>query len=447
MASVASAVWEEVTRRLRKEISEEDFETWFDSVNLIAVGDASATIHVPSGYRRDVIRDTYGGAIRNVFSGIFGKEVSVEFRVAGQTALGLEPAPNDSYSEGRLDEEIGVPLNFKYTFDTFIVGESNRLTHAAALSVANAPAKTYNPLFIYGGVGLGKTHVMQAIGHHIISKYPGTRVLYCPAESFVNEFIESIQQNKRCRFQRKFRNVDVLLIDDIHFLVGKESTQEEFFHTFNALHNRHKQIVVSSDRSPKDIPTIEDRLRSRFTWGLITDIQYPDLETRAAILGKKCEQEMIDLPEEVILFIAQRIKYSIRELEGALIKIAAQARYTNTKPTLELASKVLGKLSLLGEGEVSVERIQKKIAEHFRIKTSDILGRDRSRSVTFPRQIAMYLCRELTRHSYPEIAAFFGRRDHTTVIHSYKKIDKEIERDEDFHRFVDRLRMTIVQPE
>lgn len=447
MMSNSGTIWQEAEEKLREEISREDFETWFDCVKMVSVDDRTVTIQVPSVYRMNVIRETYGNEVRQVFGELCGSEVAVEYQVVGQ------PKPDDKsrvvelHDDGDAVNEISCPLSSRYTFDNFVVGESNRLTCAAALSVAKSPAKTYNPLFVYGGVGLGKTHVMQAIGNHIVAHQPGTRVVYCSAEDFVNEFIAAIQRNNRMSFQKKFRNVDVLLIDDIHFLVGKESTQEEFFHTFNALHNRHKQIVISSDRSPKDIPTIEDRLRSRFAWGLITDIQQPDVETRAAILGKKCRQEQLQIPEEVILFIAQRIKTSVRDLEGALIKVAAHAKFTDTKPTVETAAKVLGKLSLLDEREVTIERIQKKVSEHFRIKMSDLLGNDRSRSMAVPRQIAMYLCRTLTRHSYPEIGAYFGGKNHTTVIHSYKKIDQEVETDEQYRKLIDQLKMAIIQPD
>lgn len=449
MNTLPASVWQEATRRLRDEITEEDFETWFDSVQLVRLDGRAALLRVPSEYRGDVIRELYGEKVCGALRQVTGREVALHFEITSD-AHDLPNETSSSRSENASqssDDGVGCPLNFRYTFDTFIVGESNRLTHAAALSVAKAPGRTYNPLFVHGGVGLGKTHMIQAVGHYILAYHPGVRVAYIPAETFVGEFIESIQENRRSRFQRKYRNVDVLLIDDIHFLAGKESTQEEFFHTFNALHNQQKQIVLTSDRPPRDIPTLEDRLRSRFEWGLITDIQYPELETRTAILRKKCEMEGIELPEEVTLYIAERVRSSIRELEGALIKVAASAQWTNMTPTVEMAAQVLGRLSIQGKQDMSIERIQKKVADHFRVKTSDILGEDRSRSVTFPRQIAMYLSRELTRHSYPEIGAFFGGKDHTTVLHAYRRIETEITRDEDFRRFMERLKIAICQPD
>jgi chromosomal replication initiator protein len=442
-------VWQEAARRLREEISEEDFETWFDSVELVRLEGSTALFRVPSSYRGDVIRELYGEKVAGALGRITGRNLELDFQVnveQNDPPPAADRSPSGA-SSGISEDEVGCPLNFRYVFDSFVVGESNQLSHAAALSVAKTPGRTYNPLFVHGGVGLGKTHLIQAIGHFILSHHPSVRVAYIPAETFLSEFIESIQENRRGRFQKKYRNVDVLLIDDIHFLAGKESTQEEFFHTFNALHNQQKQIVLTSDRPPRDIPTLEDRLRSRFEWGLITDIQYPELETRTAILRKKCEMEGIDLPEEVTLYIAERIRYSIRELEGALIKVAASAQWTNTKPTVELAARVLGKLNLQGRREVSIERIQKKVADHFRIKTADILGDDRSRSVTFPRQIAMYLSREMTRHSYPEIGAFFGGKDHTTVLHAYRRIETQITREEDFRHFLERLKIEICQPD
>jgi len=448
MNTLTASVWQEAARRLREEISEEDFETWFDSVELVRLDGSSALLRVPSRYRGDVIRELYGERLSEVLGEVAGREVAVDFQVhsdsedPSETPRGRPVSQNSTLS----DDEVGCPLNFRYTFDTFVVGESNRLSHAAAFSVAKTPGRTYNPLFVHGGVGLGKTHMIQAIGHYILAHHPSVRVAYIPAETFLSEFIESIQENRRGRFQKKYRNVDVLLIDDIHFLAGKESTQEEFFHTFNALHNQHKQIVLTSDRPPRDIPTLEDRLRSRFEWGLITDIQYPELETRTAILRKKCETEGIDLPEEVTLFIAERVRSSIRELEGALIKVAASVQWTNTKPDVEMAARVLGKLNLQGKKEISIEKIQKKVADHFRIKTADILSSDRSRSVTFPRQIAMYLSRELTRHSYPEIGAFFGGKDHTTVLHAYRRIETQLTRDEDFRHFLERMKIEICEP-
>jgi len=447
MNTLIASVWQEAARRLREEITEEDFETWFDSVRLARLEEKSALLVVPSEYRGDVIRELYGDRLRDTLRHITGRDVNLQFDVSSdQTESHPEIAPaRPPAGLNSSEDEVGCPLNFRYTFDTFVVGESNRLTHAAALSVAKAPGRTYNPLFIHGGVGLGKTHVIQAVGHYILAHHSSVRVAYIPAETFVGEFIESIRENRRGRFQRRYRNVDVLLIDDIHFLAGKESTQEEFFHTFNALHNQHKQIVLTSDRPPRDIPTLEDRLRSRFEWGLITDIQYPELETRTAILRKKCEMEGIELPEEVTLYIAERVRSSIRELEGALIKVAASAQWTNTKATVEMAARTLGKLTIQDKQSISIERIQKKVADHFRVKTSDILGDDRSRSVTFPRQIAMYLSRELTRHSYPEIGAFFGGKDHTTVLHAYRRSETEITRDEDFRSFVERLKIAICQ--
>jgi chromosomal replication initiator protein len=449
MSTLPASVWQEATRRLREEITEEDFETWFDSVQLVRLDATSALLRVPSEYRGDIIRELYGERLCGTLRQITGREINLDFEITSEPG-NTPPAAFDRRSRDSVnlsEDEVGCPLNFRYTFDTFVIGESNRLAHAAALSVAKAPGRTYNPLFIHGGVGLGKTHVIQAVGHFILSHHPSVRVAYIPAETFVGEFIESIQENRRNRFQKKYRNVDVLLIDDIHFLAGKESTQEEFFHTFNALHNQQKQIVLTSDRPPRDIPTLEDRLRSRFEWGLITDIQYPELETRTAILRKKCELEGIELPEEVTLYIADRVRSSIRELEGALIKVAASAQWTDTTPTVEMAARALGKLSIHGRQEVSIERIQKKVADHFRIKTSDILGDDRSRSVTFPRQIAMYLSRQLTRHSYPEIGAFFGGKDHTTVLHAYRRIETELTRDEDFRSFIERLKIAVCQPD
>lgn len=312
-------------------------------------------------------------------------------------------------------------------------GTGNRFSHAASLAVAEAPAKAYNPLFIYGGVGLGKTHLMHAIGHYVLEHRPNAKVAYLSSEKFTNEFINSIRDNKTEEFRNRYRNVDVLLIDDIQFLAGKESTQEEFFHTFNALHEDNKQIVISSDRTPKEIPTLEDRLRSRFEWGLITDITPPDLETRIAILRKKCEEEKVEIPNEAMIYIANHIHTNIRELEGALTRVAAYSKLVNQPLTPEMVSEALKDLVTQSKSKkITITDIQEAVASFYDIQIESFASKKRTKSIAFPRQIAMYLARELTDYSLPKIGEVFGGRDHSTVIHAHEKISKMITEDERF---------------
>ncbi|RSK25435.1 chromosomal replication initiator protein DnaA, partial [Bacillus sp. HMF5848] len=326
-------------------------------------------------------------------------------------------------------------LNSKYTFDTFVIGQGNRFAHAASLAVAEAPAKAYNPLFIYGGVGLGKTHLMHAIGHYVLEHNPAAKVVYLSSEKFTNEFINSIRDNKTVDFRNKYRSVDVLLIDDIQFLAGKEQTQEEFFHTFNTLHEESKQIVISSDRPPKEIPTLEDRLRSRFEWGLITDITPPDLETRIAILRKKAKADGLDIPNEVMLYIANQIDSNIRELEGALIRVVAYSSLINKDINADLASDALKDIIPSSKPRViTIQDIQKVVSQHFNVKVEELKAKKRTRTIVEPRQVAMYLSRELTDASLPKIGEEFGGRDHTTVIHAHEKISKKLESDPNFQR-------------
>lgn len=346
-----------------------------------------------------------------------------------QETLPLEtfnpPGPQIKIPPAGTDDSL-VILNPKYIFETFVIGNSNRFAHAASLAVAEAPAQVYNPFFIYGGVGLGKTHLMHAIGHRILQNYPRIKVVYISSEKFTNELINSIRDGKPESFRQKYRNVDVLLVDDIQFLSKKEHTQEEFFHTFNTLHEANKQIIISSDRPPREIQTLEDRLRSRFEWGLITDIQPPDLETRIAILRKKAMIENLNIPNDVMVYIASRIDNNIRELEGALIRVMAYASLTNQTIDINLATEALKDLFPNGRPkQITMELIQEIVASYFKIKIEELLAKKRTRNVAYPRQIAMYLCRELTDTSLPRIGEMFGGRDHTTVIHAHDKITRE----------------------
>ncbi len=437
MAVKVSLNWDEVMDHLRTEVNDEDFEHWLSPLRLKACQPGLVTLSVPNTYYKDYLDNHYRDLLGEMVQRALGDDhririVSEDFPV--RTGRAERPAPrNDSY-------EWEYPLNKRYTFDTFVVGPNNTLAHAAAKAVAASPADAYNPLFIYGGTGLGKTHVMQAIGHYVLDHHHNMRVAFVPAEQFIHEFIESIKRNDQQGFKAKFRNVDVLLIDDVHFLAGREATQEEFFHTFNALHNAHKQIVISSDRPPKDIPTLESRLRSRFEWGLIVDISAPDLETRIAILRKKCEQEGLALPDDVINFIANKIKLSVRELESALVTILCyMSSYKGATLDVDVVAKLLGDLYHNDHRNISIDKIQKKVADHFRIKTADILGANRSRMYVVPRQVAMYLCKQLTSHSYPEIGTFFGKKDHTTVMHACKKVEQMMGENDEFKHAVERL--------
>lgn len=343
----------------------------------------------------------------------------------------MAASPKTTLSAQQISADESPILNPKYIFETFVIGNSNRFAHAASLAVAESPAEVYNPFFIYGGVGLGKTHLMHAIGHRIIKNHPQMRVMYISSEKFTNDLINSIRDNKPESFRQKYRNIDVLLVDDIQFLTKKERTQEEFFHTFNTLHEANKQIIISSDRPPREIQTLEDRLRSRFEWGLITDIQPPDLETRIAILRKKAMIENLNIPNDVMVYIASRIDNNIRELEGALIRIMAYASLNNQNITMDLATEALKDIFPNGRPkQITMELIQEIVSSYFKIKVDDLIAKKRTRNVTYPRQIAMYLCRELTDTSLPRIGEVFGGRDHTTVIHAHDKITRERNEDD-----------------
>jgi chromosomal replication initiator protein len=340
-------------------------------------------------------------------------------------------------------EPLELPLNAKYSFETFVVGSCNQFAHAASQAVAEQPAKTYNPLYIYGGVGLGKTHLMHAIGHSIKSRNRHLRLTYISSEKFMNELINAIRYDKTLNFREKYRSIDILLMDDIQFLAGKERTQEEFFHTFNALYDAQKQIVISSDCPPREIPTLEERLHSRFEWGLIADIQPPDLETKVAILKRKAEIEKIDLPDNVALFIASKIKSNIRELEGSLVRLVAYASLKGRELDVDLAQEVLKNIIEEDDRQVTIEVIQRTVADHYGLRVSDLKSKNNSRSVAVPRQVAMYLCKHMTKSSLPEIGREFGGKHHTTVIHSVNKITDLYETDPDFHRLINSLNATL----
>ena len=431
-------VWDKTKELLRDKINDQAFVTWFRPIKLEGISQNLMTLQVPDKFFQDWISDRYLDLIRDTASQVAGKKLDVVLSLNTNAVIPNTVSVSMPSKKGTPTmRELG--LNPKYAFENFIVGPSNRFSHAAALAVCESPAKTYNPFFIYGGVGLGKTHLMQAMGQYIIQRNPNMKVLYISSESFTNHLISSIQNRTTTKFRQIYRNVDILLIDDIHFIAGKEATQEEFFHTFNTLYDAHKQIVISSDRSPKDMPTMEDRLISRFEWGLITDVQLPDLETRIAILRKKVEKETILVPNDVTFLIAEKIKSNIRELEGALIRIVAYAKLIGAQITVPLVKEVLKDMFLEEDLRVGVDLIQKRVAEYFNIKLSDLKGRKRSKTIAYPRQVAMYLARELTDHSLPELGEFFGGRDHTTVLHAYEKIQQNVKTNKSVKELVNRL--------
>ncbi|NLY32341.1 MAG: chromosomal replication initiator protein DnaA [Firmicutes bacterium] len=412
-------IWKKTLEIIEQRISGPSFETWLKDTEALSLINDNLLVTVPTDFVKEWLENRYSPLICDVLEEVTGMRLHVTFTVG--TAAKMPPFSRD-------DEISSAQLNPKYTFESFVIGNSNRFAHAAALAVAEAPAKAYNPLFIYGGVGLGKTHLMHAIGHFVHRHYPHFKVVYLSTEKFTNEFINSIRDNRTVDFRNKYRTVDVLLIDDIQFLAGKESTQEEFFHTFNALHENNKQIIVSSDRQPREIPTLEDRLRSRFEWGLITDIQPPDLETRAAILRKKAEIEQINISNENILLIANKIVTNIRELEGALTRIKAYSSLTGHPIDEALIEKTLKDLLPSPDEEpISIAKIQRVVADYFNLSIEDMKAKKRTNAVAHPRQIAMYLCRELTDLSLPKIGEEFGGRDHTTVMNAQDKIRSSIE--------------------
>jgi len=388
---------------------------WLRRVQPLALHDSTVVLGVPDPFAKQILQERYSQKLEQVLSVTLGREVRL------QLVLSSPPEREEPSSAHQ-------PLNPRYTFDSFVVGPSNRLAHAACLAVAEAPARAYNPLFIYGGVGLGKTHLMHAIAHHILKHNSRSRVVYASSETFTNELINALRDKRVTEFRARYRHVDVLLIDDIQFIGGKETTQEEFFHTFNTLHEARKQIVLSSDRPPHEIATLEERLRSRFQWGLLSDIQPPDLETRIAILKKKALQEKIDLPDEVALFIARAITQNIRELEGALIRLVAYTSLHHLPLDESAARAALGHLIPQARRQLTPRQIREAVAEHYRIDPAEILARKRSHSVALPRQVAMYLTRELTELSLPRIGEEFGGRDHTTVLHACEKISREAKR-------------------
>ena len=434
MDSLIKDMWEKTLNITKGELTEVSFNTWIKSINPLSIEKDTLRLGVPNDFTKGILESRYKDLLVNAVKLVTSKKYSIEFIILSDDYDNNNQSINSQNEEPRTqvrNNESSGTLNPKYKFDSFVVGNSNRFAHAASLAVAESPAKAYNPLFIYGGVGLGKTHLMHAIGHYILEKNPKSKVVYVTSEKFMNELINSIRDDKNEEFRNKYRNVDVLLIDDIQFIANKERTQEEFFHTFNDLHQSNKQIILSSDRPPKEIPTLEERLRSRFEWGLTADIQAPDFETRIAILKKKAEVENLSIPNDVLLYIANRIKANIRELEGALIRIVAYSSLTNKEINVDLASEALKDIISSNEPKrITIDLIQEIVSNYFNLKVEDFKSQRRTRNVAYPRQIAMYLSRTLTDTSLPKIGEEFGGRDHSTVIHAFEKISVSLKDDE-----------------
>jgi chromosomal replication initiator protein len=433
-----SKLWDDTLTHLELNLSPQHFSTWIKPLKLVKIEQDIVYLEVPNRFVLDWVKENYSKLIQKNLSDLSAVSYRLHFNVSNQTIEEINKinsvveTPEVVATKKAIvnnTQSADLNLNRKYTFEEFVAGSSNQFAYAAAMAVANNPATTYNPLFIYGGVGLGKTHLVNAIGNAILKKSPQMRICYYTSEKFMNELINSLRYNRMDEFRNKFRSMDILLIDDIQFIAGKERTQEEFFHTFNALYESHKQIIVTSDKFPKDIPGLEERLRSRFEWGLIADIQAPDVETKLAILKMKAEQNRINLPEDVALFLANSICNNVRELEGYLIRIGAYASLTSVPVSLEMARDVLKDILIERNRELSVEEILKKVSLHFNIKVSDIKSAKRLKAVVLPRQIAMYISRQLTSSSYPEIGDRFGGKDHSTIIHAIRKIEKLMEED------------------
>lgn len=423
-------IWGNTLEHIKSVLTEASYRTWFKETSLIQLDNRLAVIKAETQFHKEWLEKNYSNLIQDSLYEIIGEKPDIQIIIDEDELEDTKTPVEKKTADAPPEVPNHKQLNMNNTFETFVIGSGNRFSHAASLAVAEAPAKAYNPLFIYGGVGLGKTHLMHAIGHYVLEHRPNAKVAYLSSEKFTNEFINSIRDNKTEAFRNKYRNVDVLLIDDIQFLAGKESTQEEFFHTFNALHEDNKQIVISSDRTPKEIPTLEDRLRSRFEWGLITDITPPDLETRIAILRRKCEEEKVEIPNEAMIYIANNIQTNIRELEGALTRVAAYSKLSNQPLTPDMVSEALKDIvSQNKPKKITIDNIQDAVAEYYGVQKEEFLSKKRTKSIAFPRHIAMYLARELTDNSLPKIGEVFGGRDHTTVIHAHEKISRLLNED------------------
>jgi len=452
----SATIWDQVLGRIEDQVGKHSFSTWFKPTTLLTDDGETLSIRVPnplfvewlpkhySVVLAEALRDVGRPDVRLVFVPEAAVAVHQETRAASIRTSPLREVPSSNDGPPANTQDDAVPqragsLIPRYTFDTFIVGPSNQFAHAACRAVAETPSRSYNPLFIHGGVGLGKTHLMHAIGHYVVQHHPGLVLTYISSERFMNEMINAVRFDRILDFRSRYRSVDVLLVDDIQFVSGKEGTQNEFFHTFNALHDAQKQIVISSDRPPHEIPALEERLRSRFEWGLIADIQAPDVETKAAILKRKAEEEGVPLANDIAMFMASRIKSNVRELEGSLIRLIAYSSLTSKPLTIELAQEVLRTVIDHDEKAITIEQIQKFVADYYHLKLHELKSRNNSKSVAMPRQVAMYLCKSLTHASLPEIGRSFGGKHHSTVIHSIKKVEEMRKKSGEFDKQVANL--------
>jgi len=434
-----ASIWDQILTQVETKVNRHSFYTWFKPTSFVADGGSSITVRVPNGLFKDWLTKHYSVVLSEALAEVRRPQAAIVFVAEGSLPVEVPEA----LAEPAVEPEAADPapttpggLNPRYTFDTFIVGPSNQFAHAACRAVAEAPSRSYNPLFIYGGVGLGKTHLMHAVGQYVLRHDVGLKLTYISSERFMNEMINAVRYDRILDFRERYRSVDVLLVDDIQFVSGKEGTQTEFFHTFNALYDAQKQIVLSSDRPPHEIPALEERLRSRFEWGLIADIQPPDLETKVAILKRKAEAEVVPLPDDVAMYIAGRIKSNIRELEGSLIRLIAYASLTGREISLELTQEVLKNVIEQDGRAVTIEIIQKFVSERYQLKIAELKSRNNSKSIAMPRQIAMYMCKALTHASLPEIGRSFGGKHHSTVIHSIRKVEELRKKDGDFNNLI-----------
>lgn len=464
-SDISIKIWEKTLEGLKNQVSDQTYNAWFVPISPLKLQEDTLLLGVPNDFFKDWVTERYLSLMESILGEITGEKINLVFEIqdepipveAKEVSIALNIDPSESsrssdnpsfikklFSPKKVDNKA-IGLNPKYTFSSFVMGASNQFTHAACLAVSESPAKTYNPLFIHGGVGLGKTHLMHSIGNYIAENNPKLSIMFISSEQFTNQLISAIQTRTMDTFRKKYRNVDILLIDDIHFIAGKESTQEEFFHTFNTLYNDHKQIVMTSDRSPKEISALEERLVSRFEWGLVGDVGLPDFETRMAILKKKIEANNIEVPNDVLYFIAETIKTNIRELEGGLIRVIAYSKLLNKTISPDLAKEVLKGMIRESKKKVNVSYIQEKVADFFNLTVRELKGKKRTKQIVYPRQIAMYLSRELTSLSLPEIGVYFGGRDHTTVIHAYNKIDKEEKQNANAKEIIKEIRQIINQ--
>lgn len=452
MQAQLDVIWQETLNIVKNQLNMPTFKTWFENTSPVSIYQDTLIIATPNAFAKEWLESRYSSLLKQALHDVMGESTQIKFVIQSDSKNSsmpdtpISPAPVDVVAPSQPMMPHGS-LNPKYTFDSFVIGACNRFAHAAALAVAEKPAKAYNPLFIYGGVGLGKTHLLQAIAHYANKHFSSLQAGYVSSEKFTNDFITSIREkDKIVGFQKKYRNKDILLVDDIQFLENKEATQEEFFHTFNTLYEAGKQIVISSDRPPKDIATLEDRLRSRFGWGLITDIQPPDLETRIAILHKKAQFNNLSVPDDVMEFIASRIQSNIRELEGALIRVVAFASITRSSVSIDLAEEVLKDIFPEREARpISISLIQREVSNYFNISKSELLSDRRTQSIVYPRQVAMYLARELTDLSLPKIGSEFGNKDHTTVMHANTKIEKLLNEKREVYNHIQELTNKIKQ--